>query len=169
MTRCLLNLSAVVALLSIALTACAASSATPPPDATAAPATTTAASTATSVPAATTAAPTVLSEPPATSARPSALDKLGFDFPLPKGAVQTLVTADLAFYEVPGAKLDDVIAFYKERIPAFGLTYSETDSLGSEGFADLAFVGPSLTVSISLTEKQGTIQMIVSSFERRSR
>ena len=86
---------------------------------------------------------------------------LGIDLPVPEGAKPTLVMERMVTYEIAEATVEDLVEFYKTKLPALGFTLNEDDTLVSEDFANLTFTGEGIKLSISIFAGDEGFQIMI--------
>jgi len=83
------------------------------------------------------------------------------EYPIMPDATDMTTMQNMVTY-TSASSLDDVLAFYKEQMPANG--WSETgDSFTSEGTAMQSYTKEGVTVSLTLTEQDGKVSVLIMS------
>ena len=81
------------------------------------------------------------------------------EYPIMPDATDMTTMQNMVTY-TSASSLDDVLAFYKEQMPANG--WSETgDSFTSEGTAMQSYTKEGVTVSLTLTEQDGKVSVLI--------
>jgi len=81
------------------------------------------------------------------------------EYPIMPDATDMTTMQNMVMY-TSASSLDDVLAFYKEQMPANG--WSETgDSFTSEGTAMQSYTKEGVTVSLTLTEQDGKVSVLI--------
>ena len=81
------------------------------------------------------------------------------EYPMMADATDLTTMENMVMY-TSASSLDDVLAFYKEQMPADG--WSETgDSITSEGTAMQSYTKEGVTVSLTLTEQDGKVTVLI--------
>ncbi|MDT8304866.1 MAG: hypothetical protein RRC07_02925 [Anaerolineae bacterium] len=100
---------------------------------------------------------------PIAIAPPEECDDLAAEFPVMPGATGMASMAGFTSYEVEATR-DEVMAFYEEEMPRLGYS-SEGEQTLVEGFALLNYSQDSTSVTITLTEEDGVVSVLITSVE----
>lgn len=100
---------------------------------------------------------------PIVIAPPEECDELGSEYPVMPGASGMASMAGFTSYEVE-ATLAEVMAFYEEEMPALGYS-SDGEQTLVEGFAMLSYSQDGTSASITLSEEDGVVSVLITNTE----
>ena len=96
---------------------------------------------------------------PITIEPPPGCEAAKSEFPMLPDATGVTTMGGMVMYE-SASSFDDVLAFYQEQMPADG--WSDTgDSFISEGTAMLSYTKDGRTATVTLTEGDGTVSVMI--------